>query len=64
MISALALASWIALPRLALSGMLLTIAGLLQAIRYLRWAGDRTLADRIGMVLHAAYAFVPIGLVF
>lgn len=59
--SALALVSWIALPQYVLSGALLMIAGLLQAIRHLRWAGDRTFADRLVLVLHVAYAFVPIG---
>ena len=26
-----------------------------------RWAGERTLRDRLVLVLHVAYAFVPIG---
>jgi uncharacterized protein involved in response to NO len=60
-VSALALVSWIALPRLAASGILLIAAGLLQTVRHVRWAGDRTLADRLVLVLHVAYAFVPIG---
>jgi len=59
--SALALAGWIALPQWAVAGALLMIAGLLQTIRHLRWAGDRTFADRLVLVLHVAYAFVPIG---
>lgn len=59
--SALALICWIAVPRFLASGILLIIAGLLQTVRYLRWAGDRTLADRLVLVLHVAYAFVPIG---
>lgn len=29
--------------------------------RYLRRAGDRAYADRLVLVLHIAYAFVPIG---
>jgi uncharacterized protein involved in response to NO len=60
-VSALALICWIALPQFVVSGILLMVAGLLQAIRHLRWAGDRTLADRLVLVLHVAYAFVPIG---
>ena len=60
-ISALALAFWIAIPQSIVSGGLLILAGLLQAIRHLRWAGDRTLVDRLVLVLHVAYAFVPIG---
>jgi uncharacterized protein involved in response to NO len=49
-VSALSLASWIALPQSAVSGVLLMIAGVLQAIRQLRWAGDRTFADRLVLV--------------
>jgi uncharacterized protein involved in response to NO len=59
--SVLALVSWIALPQSIVSGAMLIIAGLLQAVRLLRWAGDRTLADRLVLVLHVAYAFVPLG---
>ena len=60
---AVALAMWIALPQLAVSGAVLTIAGVLQAARLARWAGDRTFADRLVLVLHVGYAFVPIGFV-
>ena len=60
---AVALAMWIALPRLAVSGAVLMIAGVLQAVRLARWAGDRTFADRLVLVLHVGYAFVPIGFV-
>jgi hypothetical protein len=59
--SALALICWIALPQFLVSGVLLIIAGLLESVRHVRWAGDRTLADRLVLVLHVAYAFVPIG---
>ena len=37
------------------------IAGVLQAARLARWAGERTFADRLVLVLHVGYAFVPIG---
>jgi uncharacterized protein involved in response to NO len=59
--SALALICWIALPQFTASGILLILAGVLQAVRHMRWAGDRTLADRLVLVLHVAYGFVPIG---
>ena len=59
--SALALAMWIVLPQLAVSGVVLMIAGVLQAVRLGRWAGERTFADRLVLVLHVGYAFVPIG---
>lgn len=60
-VSAVALAAWIAFAQSAISGAVLIIAGLLQIIRLARWAGDRTSADRLVLVLHVAYAFVPIG---
>jgi uncharacterized protein involved in response to NO len=59
--SVLALAIWIVSPQLAAAGLGLMIAGVLQAIRLARWAGDRTLADRLVFVLHVGYAFVPLG---
>ena len=59
--SVLAFVSWIVLPQSIISGAMLIIAGLLQAARLLRWAGDRTLADRLVLVLHVGYAFVPTG---
>lgn len=60
-VSALALVAWIAAPAQSVTGALLVLAGLLQAARLSRWAGDRTLADRLVLVLHVGYAFVPIG---
>jgi uncharacterized protein involved in response to NO len=60
-VAALALAMWVLLPSDQASGVLLVIAGLLHAVRLARWAGDRTLADRLVLVLHVAYAFVPLG---
>jgi hypothetical protein len=36
-------------------------AALAQALRLARWAGDRTWRDRLVLVLHVAYAFVPLG---
>jgi uncharacterized protein involved in response to NO len=59
--SALGLIFWIALPANPLTGTLLLLAGILQAARLARWAGDRTLIDRLVLVLHVAYAFVPLG---
>jgi uncharacterized protein involved in response to NO len=61
--TAVALIAWIAAPAHVVTGALMLIAGLVQATRLLRWAGDRTLADRLVLVLHVAYAFVPLGFV-
>jgi len=60
-VAALALVMWVIVPSNPASGVLLVIAGVLHAVRLARWAGDRTLADRLVLVLHVAYAFVPLG---
>jgi uncharacterized protein involved in response to NO len=58
---AIALASWAALPSGPAVGLGLMISGALHAVRLARWAGDRTVSDRLVLVLHVAYAFVPLG---
>lgn len=58
---AVALFMWVALPLGALTGVALALAGLLHALRLARWAGHRTLAEPLVTVLHAGYAFVPLG---
>jgi uncharacterized protein involved in response to NO len=60
-VGALALALWVALESDPVVGAALMFAGGLHAVRLGRWAGDRTIADRLVLVLHVAYAFVPIG---
>jgi uncharacterized protein involved in response to NO len=60
-LSALALLLWVAAPAHAVTGGVLFAAGVLQAVRLARWAGDRTLADRLVLVLHVGYVFVPLG---
>jgi uncharacterized protein involved in response to NO len=59
--SAVVLVLWIASPYSSATGLGLAAVGLLHLVRLATWAGDRTLADRLVLVLHAAYAFVPIG---
>jgi len=59
--SALAVLAWIIAPAHAMTGALLMIAGCMQCARVARWAGDRTLSDRLVLVLHVAYVFVPVG---
>jgi uncharacterized protein involved in response to NO len=59
--SGLALAAWVAAPVLAATGAVLLLAGVLQATRLARWAGERTIRDRLVLVLHLGYAFVPLG---
>lgn len=59
--SVVALLAWIAVPAHWVCGLLLLIAAVLQAVRLARWAGDRTTRDRLVLVLHVAFAFVPLG---
>jgi uncharacterized protein involved in response to NO len=58
---AVALFAWIAAPSQSVSGVLLMLAGALNLARLARWAGDRTFPDRLVLVLHAGFAFIPLG---
>jgi uncharacterized protein involved in response to NO len=60
--SAVALSAWVWAPGMPATGVVLVIAGGLQSVRLARWAGDRTVGDRLVLVLHLGYAFVPLGL--
>jgi len=57
----LALIVWIARPNSSTAGIALLLAGTAHAVRLLRWAGLRTGAEPLVWVLHAGYAFVPLG---
>lgn len=58
-----ALLAWIAAPDWRVTGAALIAAGGLQAVRLARWAGERTWRDRLVLILHIAYAFVPLGFI-
>src|SRR5262249_6369618 len=60
-IGALALVMWIVLPFASVTAVALLVAAFAHPARLARWAGDRTLRDRLVVVLHAGYAFVPVG---
>ncbi|MBS0523770.1 MAG: NnrS family protein [Proteobacteria bacterium] len=60
-VSVCSLALWVAVPGKPATGVLLIVAAFLNAARLYRWAGDRTIADRLVLVLHIGYLFVPIG---
>ena len=60
-LAALAFAGWIAAPQSPLVGGLMTAAALAHAARLARWRGWRAWRDRLVLVLHVAYLFVPIG---
>jgi uncharacterized protein involved in response to NO len=59
--SAVALIAWIAVPVYPATGAVLVAAGALQLLRLGRWAGDRTATERLVLVLHVGYLFVPLG---
>jgi uncharacterized protein involved in response to NO len=59
--STLVLALWVLMPHSALTGWLAVLVGLVNVVRLGRWAGDRTVAEPLVLVLHVAYGFVPIG---
>jgi uncharacterized protein involved in response to NO len=56
-----AMVAWVAAPSGRLVAGALGVAGLLHIVRLARWAGYRTVSDRLVLVLHIAYAFVPAG---
>lgn len=56
-----ALVLWVALPLGVPTGLGLALVGVLHALRLFRWAGHRTFAEPLVTVLHAGYAFVPLG---
>ncbi|MEW6121197.1 MAG: NnrS family protein [Pseudomonadota bacterium] len=60
-ITAFALAAWVAVPDARASGLALGLCAALHAVRLARWAGDRTWRNPLLLVLHVAYLFVPLG---
>ncbi|HEU5016590.1 MAG TPA: NnrS family protein [Pseudolabrys sp.] len=60
-VAVITLAVWIVLPDWQGTAALMLLAGILQTVRLARWAGDRTTRDRLVLVLHVGYAFVPLG---
>jgi uncharacterized protein involved in response to NO len=60
-ITFVALAGWAITPQAVLSGGLGLMAGAANLWRLSRWAGRRTLGEPLLWVLHAGFAFVPLG---
>jgi len=58
-----ALLAWVIDPSSWLAGIALGLAGVSQAIRLASWRGWRAWRNSLVLVLHAAYAFVPVGFV-
>ncbi|MBO6518414.1 MAG: NnrS family protein [Rhodospirillales bacterium] len=63
-LTAAALGLWTFLPYHDWTGYLLVAAGAGNALRFMRWQGARTLAEPLVWSLHAAYAWLPLGLIF
>jgi uncharacterized protein involved in response to NO len=60
-VGALALACWVISSAGQLTAGVLALAGLLHLVRLGRWAGDRTGRERLLLILHVGYAFIPLG---
>lgn len=60
-VSGTALALWIALPASRVTASFALAATAMNLLRLARWAGERTVAEPLVLVLHVAYAFVPVG---
>jgi uncharacterized protein involved in response to NO len=56
-----ALLLWLFWPLGDVTGMALALAGVLHLLRLARWQGHWTLAEPLVAVLHAGYAFLPLG---
>ena len=59
--SAATLALWTAQPFGRVTAAALAVTAALNIVRLARWAGDRTWRDRLVLILHIGYAFVPFG---
>jgi uncharacterized protein involved in response to NO len=62
-VSALVLLLWVVWPLERTTGGLLLLCGGMHIIRLARWSGYRTFTDRLVLILHIAYAFVPAGFI-
>ena len=62
MATAAALIGWIVAPSADAVGVVLLLASLVQFVRLARWRGWQTASDRLVLILHVGYLWVPIGL--
>lgn len=60
--TAAAALAWIAVPDMLATGILMTAAGLMLALRLLRWQGIRTVSEPILLVLHLGYGWLAAAL--
>lgn len=59
--SGIALLAWIVMPERTVTAWLAVAAAGLNAWRLSRWAGERTSDEPLVLVLHVAFAFIPLG---
>ena len=59
--SAIAIIAWIVAPLSTVTGAVMALVGVLHLVRLARWAGDRTFRERLLLILHVGYVFVPLG---
>jgi len=62
-LSALALITWVVIPLNTITAIVMALVGMLHLVRLARWAGDRTARERLLVILHVGYAFVPSGFI-
>ena len=60
-LAAVALLFWVTAPEAYTTAILCLGAGIVHLARLARWAGERTTAEPLLLVLHIGYAFVPFG---
>jgi uncharacterized protein involved in response to NO len=60
-VSITALVLWVVMPGNAWTAAAAAIAGVVNVLRLSRWAGSHTTAEPLVLVLHIAFAFVPVG---
>lgn len=59
--AALALPAWVVAPQSAPSAALALAAAVIHGLRLARWAGERTVANPLVLVLHVAYGLAVVG---
>lgn len=63
-VAALALIAWVVKPDAQVAAVASILGAVLHTVRLTRWTGYRTAAEPLVLVLHVAYAFVPLGFAF
>ena len=60
LIALVALAGWVAWPDAGITAALLAVAGVIHAVRLIRWKGWTTLREPLVTILHVGYGWLPI----